>query len=178
MIGHRMRSIQLLLLLGAVGCSNPTPGWALDSVFLVPANQDVTGTVSWNVYSNRWEKNFKEKHFLCSIVATFDARASATDCEGCVAAFEVEPVITDGDCSPAMMELPLFTSTQRVGIGGLTADGPYPDASSEAWVDYGNGWERHGWAHPEAVAHGQTPASFTWDGTEAFSFVPAAAWEL
>lgn len=173
-----MRSIHLLLLLGAAGCSSATPGWALDSMFLVPANGDATGTVGWNIYSDRWEKRFNQKHYLCSIVASFDASASATDCEGCVVAFDVTPEITDGDCSPAMMELSLFTSTQRMGIGALTADGPYPDASSEGWVDYGNGWERHGWAHPEAVANGQTPASLTWDGVEAFSFVPAAAWEL
>lgn len=173
-----MRLSPLLLILGAAGCSNPTPGWALDTVFLVPANQDVTGTIGWNVYSERWGKNFKEKNYLCSVVASFDATASATDCESCVVAFDVQPAITDGDCSDALMEDSLFTSTQRLGIGELVGDGPYPDASSAAWVDYGNGWERHGWAHPEAVANGQTPASFTWDGTEAFSFVPAAAWEL
>lgn len=173
-----MRHLALLLPFSVCACSDPAPGWALDAVFLVPSNGDVTGTVSWNVYKRQWEKNLKQKHYLCSIVTSFDAVPSATDCTDCVVAFDVTPTVTDGNCSPALMEDPLFTSTQRLGIGALTTDGPYPDASSAAWADYGNGWERHGWAHPEAVANGQQPTSLTWDGEEAFSFVPVAAWQL
>ena len=173
-----MNALRTLLLLACVACAAPTPFWALDPVFLAPTVEGTSGTVSWQIYSEKWKKRFSEKHYLCTVIIGFDAVPSATDCNDCTAAFDLVTAITDSDCSEELQADPLFLSTRRVGLGALQDGGPYENASSVGWADYGGGWEVHGWAYPEAVANGQQPASFTWDGTEAFSFTPTAAWQL
>lgn len=173
-----MHLIRNSVLLGCAACSSPTPFWALDPVFIAPTVEGTSGTVTWQVYSEAWKKKFSEKHYLCSVIVGLEATPSATDCEACVVAFELTSEVTDSDCSEALLADPLFLSTRRIGVGALNDAGPYTGASSVGWADYGGGWEVHGWAYPEAVANGQQPTSFTWDGIEAFSFTPTAAWQL
>ena len=160
------------------GCADNRVHWALDPIFLSPNGEGVDGTQTWQLYRKAWKNNFGEQHYLCSVVTHFQATPSATDCTDCRVAFDVLPEIADTDCTEEVAADPTFIALRRVAIGPLADGGPYPDASSIGYVDYGTGWEVHGWAYPEALANDQQAASFTWNDAEPFAFTPTSVWEF
>ena len=160
------------------GCTDNRVHWALDPIFLSPQDEGVDGTQTWQLYRKAWKNRFAQKHYLCSVVTQFRATPSATDCTECRVTFDVLPEIVDSDCEDSVSEDPTFVALRRVAVGPLAEGGPYPDASSIGYVDYGSGWEVHGWAYPEALANDQQAASFTWDNSEPFAFTPTGVWEF
>lgn len=161
----------------AAGCSSNVPHWAIDPIFLTPDGDGAVGDQLWQIYAKGWKRRFSERHYLCAALVTFDANPTSPDCEDCDVAFTVDPEVADSDCSPGVTADALFIALARVGFGGPSGEGPHP-ASAPAYVDWGRGWERWGWAHPEALDRGAAPASDVWDGAEPFALVPTHAWDL
>lgn len=162
------------------GCTSDEPTWALDVMFVVPDGPDeVRGTQTWQVYRKAWKRNFREKHYLCSVLVTFDGVSSTPDCPNCLSAATVTPEQTDSDCDATISTNPTFSSLQRVGFGPLAVDGgPYPGSSSAGYVDYGAGWEVHGWAYPDALDQGGSLEPTAWNDSDPFAMAPAFVWEL
>ncbi|MEZ4319460.1 MAG: hypothetical protein R3F61_18235 [Myxococcota bacterium] len=173
-----MRSLPLLALALAACSSDDTPTWAIDVMFVAPDGEGVRGTTSWQVYRKAWEKGFKERHYLCSVVVAFEGVPSAVDCPSCLAAMSVTSEVTDSDCPESLASSPTFVSLSRIGFGPIQAGGPFPDRSSVGFADYGPGWEVHGWSYPDALALGESTEAMAWDGTEPFSMAPSYAWYL
>ncbi|MCB9677016.1 MAG: hypothetical protein H6737_18005 [Alphaproteobacteria bacterium] len=172
-----MRTLPLLALaLG--GCASSDPTWALDVGFVVPEGSGVTGSVTWQVYRKAWQRKFADRHYLCAVLTTFDGTPTTPDCPDCVAAMEVTLAVEDSDCDDALTANPTFVSITRIGFGPVGAGGPYPGESSTGYVDYGPGWEVHGWAYPDRLTQGETPDTLEWDGTQPFSMAPTFAWQL
>jgi hypothetical protein len=67
-----------------------------------------------------------------------------------------------------------------LGIGSTTSslEAPFPGQTSDGWIDYGYGWERHGWAYPDALDHGQPSSATEWDPSEPFTLWPTSVWPL
>ncbi len=165
------------------GCASNEPTWALDITFVAPADAtdtDITGSTTWQVYRKGWQRNFKGKHFLCSVFVTFDGVEDTPDCPDCVRSYTVTPEVDFTDCAAPLGDDPLFTGLTRIGFGPVSddANAPYPGLSSPGYADYGLGWEVHGWAYPEAAVSGPAPEVAEFDGSQAFDMAPAFAWQL
>ncbi|MEZ4241901.1 MAG: hypothetical protein R3F59_38280 [Myxococcota bacterium] len=180
-----MSTRPLLLLAGLTACGRPdtTPTWAYDPIWLEPAVQgEVHGFQTWELYGPKWIDNSDDRAYACAVVVELFGAPVACDADpGCTVAWELaESEIVSTDCDEATTADPLFGSLLRVGIGGLIAGEqvPYPGQTSTGWADYGNGWEVHGYAYPEALDLGALIDTTDWDGVQPFQLVPSQSFEL
>lgn len=173
-----------LLLFLTVGCSTDlTPSWAFDPIWIEPALAGgVHGFQTWQVYGPKWPKKYDDRHYVCSVVTEISGDPITCDAEpGCTFAWELAAAVLETDCSdPTLAEDPLFVSLARVALGGAAAgeDVPWPGFTSVGWADYGNSWEVHGDAYPEALDLGGTVAGGDWDEIQPFLMVPTQSWPL
>jgi hypothetical protein len=176
----------VMCALAATGCSAPDePYWAFDPVWIEPAGADgVYGFQTWELFSKRWSRGYKDKFYVCSIVVELDGEARAPDatCPGCTRAWEVFPAVLESDCDPSLAAESGYLALRGLALGpvddAIREDDPFPGQSQGGFADYGAGWETHGWAYPEALDHDGVPQSASWDGDQAFTLWPAYAWEL
>ena len=177
-----MRTVPLSACLLLVACGGPdTARWAVDQVFLEPTDDGVRGVLTWDVYADPWERSQEPRHHVCGVIVPFEASARVpdADCSGCTEAWTLTGVVQETDCVGLESD-PRWTALQGIALGDLPAtiaDGAPYDATRGGWVDYGEGWEPHGWAWAERLDQGAELDS-TWDGVEAFRFEPAWAWDL
>jgi hypothetical protein len=168
-------------MLLAVGCSTDlTPTWAWDPIWLEGADDGVHGFQTWQVYGADWDRKQKDKSYVCSVLTELTGLPSTCDAPTCVAAFDVEPTVLETDCAEASLaENPLFTSLQRLALGDPYAgdDAPWPGRTTATFADYGNGWEPHGFAYPEAYDTGGA-GDPVWTGADPFLFTPEAAFPI
>lgn len=166
------------------GCSTDlTPTSAFDPIWIEPAPDDtVHGFQTWQIYGPKWEKKYDDRHYVCSVVTEIAGAPVPCDAEpGCTWAWELTSTVLESDCvDPALAEDPLFESLLRVALGGpaLAEDVPWPGFTSVGWVDYGNGWEIHGDAYPEALDLGGTLPDGEWDQVQPFLLVPTKSFRL
>lgn len=179
-----MSRCALPLLAALVGCvpTSPTPFYALDPIYLEPTPQGVYGVQSWELFSEEWGRRFAARHYLCAVIVELEGIPTTEGCPECSHRFRVEATLLESDCDAAVAEDPRFLALAALGLGEdrpeVEAKVPHPDASSGAWADYGEGWEPYGWAWPEELDHGGTPASTEWDEARPFQLWPAYVWEL
>jgi len=170
-------SLLSLVLLG--GCQPDTsPAWALDPIWFEARDTGIHGYQSWLIYQDRWERKQQDRFFLCSVVVEFDG--SPSPCDDCDVAWRVDPRVTDGDCPSAMMDDPLFTRLEQIGLRRADDgfDTPHPGQTSTGYADYGWGWEIHGMAWPATLDHGGHTPDAAWSGEEPFTLSPVLAWPL
>ncbi|MEQ1505369.1 MAG: hypothetical protein ABMB14_24265 [Myxococcota bacterium] len=177
-----MKTLPLVLL--SVACSrDTTPTWAFDPIWLEPAADDaVHGFQSWQLYGPKWIDNYSEKTYACAVVAELDGDPIACDAEpGCALAWSITPTVIETDCDdPALADDPLFVSLHRLALGSPAEgkDVPWPDQTTIGYADYGNGWEVHGNAYPEALDLGAELPTGDWDGIQPFLWVPTQSFPL
>lgn len=160
-----------------------TPTWAFDPIWLEPALADaVYGFQTWELYGPKWIENTKPNTYACAVVTELEGAPIPCDADpGCTVAWEVTTAVVETDCpDPAIADGPLFLSLLRVGIGGPdgSPEAPWPGKTQVGWADYGNGWEVHGYAYPEALDLGGTVESGEWDGIQPFLMVPTQSFPL
>jgi len=172
------RALASAALLVAACAPDTERSWAFDPIELRPTEEGgVTGFQTWELFSEKWDKNHAEKHYICAVVVEFEG--AVTSCTSCVAAWEVTTSVLESDCDAAIVDDPMFTSLVGIGLGNLSEDpaAPHPGSTSEGRADYGAGWETHGLAWPKTLDEGGT-AGAAWDGVEPFTLWPTAAWPL
>ena len=168
-----------LLLLGCA--PDLTPTWTWDPIWLEGAAVDgAHGFQTWEMFGPKWTKKQRDRFYICSVLVELDGEASTCDAPDCVFAWNVSPAVLETDCADAAFaDEPLFTSLQRIALGGAyaAADAPWPGRTTTSWADYGSGWEQHGFAYPEAFDWGGAgdPA---WTGEDPFLFTPSAAFPV
>lgn len=179
------------LLLLAACRPDLTPSYAFDPIWIAPeAGADEPGSIhgfqTWQVYGPDWPRRYADKHYTCSVVVELWGVPTACDAdETCNFAWETAPEVRQTDCEPAQLaERELFLSLRKVALGGEakgTAEGlavPWPGVTSTGWADYGNGWEIHGYAYPEALDAGLEVKSGEWDEEQPFLLVPTQSFPL
>lgn len=171
--------MNVFLPLWIFGCSaDLTPTWAFDPVWIEPApNERVHGFQTWQIYGPKWPKRYDERHYVCSVVAEIAGDPIACDAEpGCTFAWAVEAEVLETDCpDPSLADDELFTLLDRVALGlpSTAPDAAWPGLTTVGWADYGEGWEIHGDAYPEALDLGATLSDGEWDGLQPFLMVPS-----
>lgn len=175
-------------LVGLTACAGDdgSPAWAFDPLWLEPtADGGVYGFQTWEVFSERWTKQFDERYYLCSVVVELSGSPIQVegDCSGCELAWSVTPSLLETDCGDAIAADPGFLSLSRVGLGEVGADliegDPYPTRSAGGYADYGDGvWVAHGWAYPEALDTRGSVVDSDWNEEQPFTFWPAWVWDL
>lgn len=178
------RASTLLLPALALGACHPdlTPSWAFDPIWLESADQTADGPVhgfqTWQVYGPKWAKKQKDRFYVCAVVTELTGETLDTcDAPGCVTGFVVTGEILETDCVDATLaEAPLFTSLAGLALAGPYAaeDAPWPGRTTVTYADYGDGWDQHGYAYPEAFDQGGA-ADPAWTGEDPFLFTPTAA---
>ena len=166
------------LIFAATACKpDPTPAWAIDPMWIEPTETGMHGFQTWQLYRDKWEKNQRERTFVCAVlVELFGTESGCTDCQ---IAWNVTPEVVESDCDAKVQANETWTLLQRVSIGlEVTSDPTHPGLTSQGFVDYGWGWEVHGEAWPAALDEGRAASSGDWNGEQAFSFVPELAWPL
>lgn len=161
-----------------LGCSTDlTPSWAFDPIWIEPApNDGVHGFQTWQIYGPKWPKNYADRHYVCSVVTELEGVPTACDADpDCAWAWEITPSVLETDCAePGYAEDALFVSLERLALGGpsVEKDTPWPGFTSVGWADYGNAWEIHGEAYPEALDLGGALTDGEWDRLQPFLMVP------
>ena len=159
-----------------------TPSWAWDPVWLEPVDGGaVHGFETWQIYGPKWPSHQNDRHYVCAVVV--ELAGESTDCsglDGCATGWEIVPTVVQSDCPEGFAEDPLFLSLRKLGFGPPSADpeAAWPGQTSEAYSDYGNGWEVYGEGYPAILDDGGQPASLSWDGTEPFVLLPASSFQL
>src|SRR6478672_12188836 len=102
----------LFLLPVLVGCSpDLTPTAAYDPIWIEPAPDDtVHGFQTWQVFGPKWEKNFDDRYYVCSVVTEILGPQIPCDAEpDCAWAWDVDVSVLETDCADAALpEDPLF----------------------------------------------------------------------
>jgi hypothetical protein len=168
--------VALLLPILLTACASDEAEWALDSVYLEPSENGVYGFQTWNLYRKAFQRKQHERTFVCAIVVELEGRS--TGCPSCTHAWSTETSLLETDCTPEQVENPVFLSLSALGVGEFAPEGPHASLTSLGWVDYGYGWEEHGWAYPSGLDQGQAVSDAGWDGEQPFTFLPTAAWPL
>lgn len=165
----------ILIAALTMGCVQDGASWAFDPIWLEADGDDVIGFQTWNLYREGWKKRQHDKFYVCAVVVALEG--APTPCDDCTEAWRVEAARVETDCTGAWSADPLFTSIVRVGYGPATSSEapPHAGASDEGRVDYGDGWEVHGWAYPAGLDHGE--ASGDWPDTP-LQLWPTAAFPL
>lgn len=166
------------------GCApDLTPTWAWDPIWLEPTEDGgAHGFETWQIQGPRWQKNGKDRNYVCGVVA--EVRGPAVACDGaedpagCLVVFELETTPVETDCAGDLAERPLFLSLRRLAVGGAAgSDAAWPGLTSVGWADYGEGWVVHGESYTEALDHGGA-GQLGWSGEDPYLFVPDAAFPL
>lgn len=156
----------------------------MDPVWLEPTADGVHGFQTWEFFSKRWSKNFKDRHYICSIVVELQGEERAPDatCSGCTRAWEIYPTVLETDCDATMASDTSYLALRGLALAPvdteLREDDPYPGQSQGGVADYGAGWEPHGWAYPESLDASGAAESVAWDGEQPFVLWPAYVWDL
>jgi hypothetical protein len=154
-----------------------TPSWVFDPLWTQQDGIDgLYGFQTWEVFGPKWDRKHSDRHYVCAVVV--ELVGEATDCDAepeCTHAWTLESTLVESDCDPTMVQDPLFVSLERVALGApATGEVPYPGETATGWADYGNGWEVHGEAYPDALDHGETAVG-TFDDGEPYSWLPTQA---
>ncbi|MCB9688764.1 MAG: hypothetical protein H6735_27235 [Alphaproteobacteria bacterium] len=163
-----------------LGCApDLTPTWAWDPIWLEPTEDGgAHGFETWQIHGPKWQRNGKDRYYVCGVVVALDGPAVDCDIEGCVVAFELTPTPVETDCPGTLADDPLFLSLHRLAIGAPAAgEVPWPGFTSETYADYGSGWEVYGQSWTEALDHGGA-GQLGWNGTDPYQLVPDAAFPL
>jgi hypothetical protein len=171
----------LLLILAA--CSpDLTPSWAWDPIWLEPVDDGgVHGFETWQIYGPNWPSHQNDRNYVCAVVVELTGAPTACDeVDGCAFAWDVTVTPAQSDCAEGFDQDPLFQSLQRLGFGPPSTDpeAPWPGQTTEAYADYGNGWEVYGDGYPAALDDGGQAGSATWDGTEPYLLVPTSSFQI
>ncbi len=169
-----MRRALVLVVVSAAACTaDRPPEWAFDPIWLEPTSAGIHGFQSWALYDRRWARSLDEKHYRCGVLV--ELWGSPVGCEDCDAAFTVQAELLEHDCELGWVQSPRFTALERVSIGGpVDGEVPHPGSTSASRVDYGEGWEPHGFAYASSLDHGESgPAA--WDGAVPFQLWPSGA---
>jgi hypothetical protein len=172
------------LLIALAACTpDLTPAWAFDPIWIEPMTGDaVHGFQTWEIYGPKWPSSYSDRHYVCSVVVEIEGAPIPCDAEeGCTWAWDITAALVESDCADAeLAEDGLFVSLDRLALGGpsTSEDAPWPQHTSVGWADYGNGWEVHGSAYPEALDLGAQVESGEWDGVQPFLLVPESAFSL
>lgn len=174
-----MRTLPLLLALTA--CGSKDPAWAVDPIVLTPTEDGFEGVQTWQIYRDAWKKKQSEKTYLCAVAVSLVGETDdEATCEACAVSWTVTATLADHDCDATLVEDALFTAVVGLGVGtvdaSVTEDPPWVEALG-GWVDYGGGYEAHGYAWPEAWDAGEA-APDRWDGEHTFRMQPTFAWDL
>lgn len=173
--------ISALLL---AGCSpDLTPSYAFDPIWIEPTAEEggIEGFHTWQIYGPRWPKHYSERHYVCSVLVGISGVETECDAEECTIGWEITASVLESDCAPkSFAEDPFFVSLLRLGLGGEATgpDVPWPGSTSIGWADYGNGWEVHGDAYPDALDTEGTADDPTWNDEQPFSMVPTQSFPL
>ncbi len=159
------------------------PAWALDPIYLEPTAEGVYGIQAWELFTEGWDRRFAARHYLCAVLVELEGVPTDQGCSACAHRWAVETRLLESDCAPEIAEDPRFLALGAVGLAEalpeVAGKVPHEEDAYGAWARYGqDGWTVYGWAYPEALDHGQTPASATWDGEEPFQLWPAFVWDL
>ncbi|HHO53419.1 MAG TPA: hypothetical protein ENK18_21750 [Deltaproteobacteria bacterium] len=170
----------LLPVLLLSGCSiDLTPTWAFDPIWLEPGPDGTAhGFQTWEMFGPDWARQNNEKFYLCVVVVELWGEPGECDAEpDCDEAWSLTREFLETDCIGLVpKDDPLFTSLQRIGLGSVAPgdDVLYPGFTLTGWADYGNGWEVHGEAYPDALDFG-VPSAGSFSEGETFTFVPTKA---
>ena len=153
----------------------------MDPMYIEADGDNLYGFQTWEFFSESWEGNKSERHYVCSVVVELmGTPIDEPDCQGCEQAYDVVPALLETDCSETHATNDAWTSLTRIGLGTVDADlaidDPHPGSSEGTWVDYGTGaWEAHGWAY--AASLDQDGSDAAW-GDAGYNLWPAFSWDL
>ena len=180
--------IRCAALLALAGCAAPsaTPRFAVDTLWTEPATDRLHGYQTWTLYSENWERKYRERFHVCSIVVEFQALPISTeDCEACSSGWATSTSLLDSDCPNDITERDGWLDLRRIAVGpvpdSLLSEDPRPGRSLAAYADYGDQtWTEYGWAFTERL---QENPNAEWSisdipDTTPFAFQPAAYWDL
>lgn len=172
----------ILFLLIACGDDAP-PAWAVQHASIVPGDNGMTGTQTWEFFASGWTPDSGSDAFLCARAQTLEATVTSSDeCPACQAVYALSVTELDSDCSAALVAEPSFAGPDVFAIGKVAASladaEPHPGEGFGWAVGYADGTLTDvGYAYAEALdVGGKSPAG--WATDTPYTLWPAVAWEL
>src|SRR5678815_344913 len=169
----------LLLMVGCAGSGAPT--YAFDPIWIEPEGDGIHGFQTWSIYADGWQRRYKERYFVCSVVVELSGTPAATPCPDCDFTWAVTPELAETDCTDeSLASAPGFLSLTGLGLGAVPSalrdNNPYPSRSQGSYADYGADWVSHGWGYPESLDTRGEASDAGW-GAQPFELWPAFYWD-
>lgn len=166
------------------GCASDTVAWAVNHASVVPETSGVSGTQTWEFFTEGWTPDSGDEHYACARAQTLSGSvASSPPCDECLYLYKLSYEEFGTDCSGDEAEDPSYRALVYFGIGDvpeeLSADDPHPGKSFGWFVSVdGETMEPFGWAWDEAYDYGGDPGPPGWVEGRAYTLWPSVAWEL
>lgn len=173
------------LLAALSGCASDEAVWAVHHASLIPTETGLSGTQTWEFFTEDWAKSGDPDAFVCARaqLVTGAVVAALPGCDGCVAAYELTVTELETDCEGGLAEDGGFVTPLAIGIGDVAADledlDPYPGRSL-GWYLSTDGEElaSYGYAYDEALDWSGDIGAPGWRTEQTYTLWPAYAWDL
>lgn len=181
-----MRTLLLLLpTLALAACASDEPVWAVHHASLVPTESGVSGTQTWEFFSEDWAQSGDPDAFVCARaqLVTGVVVAALPGCDGCVAAYDLAFTELESDCEGDLATDAGFATPPTIGLGDVPGDldelDPYP-GRSVGWYLSTDGVEltAYGYAYEEVLDWSGDVGAPGWRIGQTYTLWPAFAWDL
>lgn len=173
-----------MLLLLVVACASDKIAWAVNHASVIPEENGLSGTQTWEFFTEGWTPDSGDKHFACARVQTITGVvSSAPECADCDVVYTMSFDELQTDCEGDEADDPSYRALVSFGIGDTApdfdTDDPHPDKSLGWYVSVdGVTIDAFGWAWDEALDFEGDPGPPGWQSGTAYTLWPAVAWEL
>jgi hypothetical protein len=172
-----------MLSLLLVACASDTPSWAVQHASVLPTSTGMSGTQTWEFFSEAWSPERGDEGYLCARAQTLEGSLTTSKaCAECRAVWVLTVTELDSDCPDELVESARFAGPDLYAIGDVDEeflfDDPYPDQSFGWSAGFGDGeLVPMGWAWPEALEL-EGRAAPGWSTERPYTLWPGVAWAL
>lgn len=167
------------------GCASDEPVWAVHHASFIPTETGLSGTQTWEFFSEAWAESGAPDAFVCARaqLVTGALVAALPGCDGCVAAYDLTVAELESDCTDDLATNASFVTPPTIGIGDVPGDldalDPYP-GRSVGWYLSTDGRElsAYGYGYEETLDWNGEVGAPGWRIDQTYTLWPAFAWDL
>ena len=114
------RPLSPFVLLALAGCASDEPVWAVHHASFIPTETGLSGTQTWEFFSEDRAKSGDPDAFVCARaqLVTGSVVAALDGCAGCVATYELDVTELESDCADDLAADGDFVTPRAIAIGG------------------------------------------------------------